>query len=61
MVRFRRRHRPHQAVLAQEAVALADIGDNDEVLEPAAGTGGLVDYYLPKQRTTCVEISTLHG
>lgn len=45
--------------LARIAVELADIGDSHTVLEPSAGTGGLADL-LPKDRTTCVEISGLH-
>jgi hypothetical protein len=45
--------------LARIAVDLAEIGDTDTVLEPSAGMGGLADL-LPKERTTCVEISPLH-
>ncbi len=45
--------------LAAEAVGLADIGDRDLCLEPEAGTGGIAAH-LPKERTTCVEISELH-
>lgn len=45
--------------LARIAVDLAEIGDDDTVLEPSAGMGGLADL-LPKERTTCVEISQLH-
>ena len=45
--------------LARIAVEIADIGDNHLVLEPSAGMGGLSDL-LPKERTTCVEISALH-
>lgn len=45
--------------LARIAVDHADIGDTDTVLEPSAGMGGLADL-LPKERTTCVEISALH-
>lgn len=44
------------AVLAIEA---AEIGDADTVLEPSAGQGGIADH-LPKDRTTCVEVSDLH-
>lgn len=44
--------------LAEEAVDLADIGNDDDVLEPSAGQGGIADY-LPIDRTTCVEISPL--
>ena len=45
--------------LAREAVELAQIGPDDECLEPSAGTGGLADL-LPKDKTLCVEISELH-
>ena len=45
--------------LARIAVDLAEIGDGHQVLEPSAGMGGLADL-LPKDRTTCVEISGLH-
>lgn len=50
---------PTPAGLAAELVELADIGPDDTVLEPSAGMGGLADL-LPKDRTTCVEISKLH-
>lgn len=46
--------------IAQEVVALAQIGDDHDVLEPSAGTGGIADK-LPIDRTTCVEISPLHA
>lgn len=45
--------------LAQRLVDLADIEGHHTVLEPSAGQGGLADL-LPKERTTCVEISDLH-
>jgi hypothetical protein len=45
--------------LARMAAELAAIGDEDLVLEPSAGQGNLAEY-LPKDRTTCVEISPLH-
>jgi hypothetical protein len=45
--------------LAQIAVDLAEIGEGHQVLEPSAGMGGLADL-LPKERTSCVEISELH-
>lgn len=45
--------------LARIAVDMAEIGDGHQVLEPSAGMGGLADL-LPKDRTTCVEISGLH-
>jgi predicted RNA methylase len=54
----------HQFYPTPEAIAtvcqeLAEIGDADTVLEPSAGQGDLAAY-LPKDRTTCVEISALH-
>lgn len=57
-------HRSHQfyptpRLLAERLVELADIEDHHTVLEPSAGQGGLADL-LPKERTTCVEISDLH-
>lgn len=45
--------------LAQRAVALAEINDDDTCLEPSAGTAGIADY-MPKDLTLCVEISKLH-
>ena len=45
--------------LARIAVDMADIDDGHQVLEPSAGMGGLADL-LPKDRTTCVDISGLH-
>ena len=50
---------PTPETVARDAVAIAGIGDADRVLEPSAGLGGLADL-LPKDRTTCVEISDLH-
>lgn len=50
---------PTPAGLAQRVVDLADIGPDDTCLEPSAGQGGLADL-MPKDRTTCVEISPLH-
>jgi hypothetical protein len=47
------------ACLAATVADLAVIGDNDTVLEPSAGLGGIAEH-LPKDRTTCVEISKLH-
>lgn len=49
---------PTPACLAQRAVELAEIGPTDDVLEPSAGTGGLADF-MPKGRTTCIEVSEL--
>lgn len=50
---------PTRERLAREVIDLADIGDDDQCCEPSAGTGGLADY-MPKDRTTCVEVSSLH-
>lgn len=50
---------PTPEKLARIAVYMADIGDSDLVLEPSAGQGGIADY-LPKDRTTCVEIAPLN-
>lgn len=57
-------HKSHQYYptperLVRIAVELACIGDSDKVLEPSAGQGGIADH-LPKDRTSCVEISALH-
>lgn len=57
-------HRSHQFYptprrLAERLVELAGIDDCHTVLEPSAGQGGLADL-LPKERTTCVEVSELH-
>lgn len=45
--------------VARDAIEMAEIGDDDLCLEPSAGQGGLADY-MPKERTTCIEISDLH-
>lgn len=45
--------------IAQVAVDMADIGPEHTVLEPSAGQGGIANF-LPKDRTTCVEISQFH-
>ncbi len=50
---------PSPEAVAVVAVEMADIGPNDECLEPSAGTGCLADF-MPKDRTICVEISALH-
>ena len=50
---------PTPETVARAAVDMADIGDEHSCLEPSAGTGGLADY-MPKDRTTCVELSELH-
>ncbi len=57
-------HRSHQFYptprgLAERLVELAGIEPHHTVLEPSAGLGGLADL-LPKECTTCVEISELH-
>lgn len=49
---------PTPRKLAAIAADLADIGETDDVLEPEAGQGDLAEF-LPKERTTCVEISPL--
>lgn len=41
------------------AVEMAEIGNQDQCLEPQAGHGNLAAL-MPKDRTTCVEISELH-
>lgn len=46
--------------LAATLVEAADIGDGDACLEPSAGTGAIADL-LPKDMTTCVEVSALHA
>lgn len=46
--------------LAAHAVALAGIEETHSIMEPSAGTGGLADH-LPKEQTTCFEISALHS
>lgn len=45
--------------IALDAIAMAEIGEYDSCLEPSAGQGGLADF-MPKERTTCIEISDLH-
>lgn len=50
---------PTPEALAKRVVELAEIGPDHECLEPSAGTGGLADL-LPRERTTCLEISGLH-
>lgn len=57
-------HKSHQYYptperLASEVVELAEINDQDTVLEPSAGQGHIADM-LPKDRTTCVELAALH-
>jgi hypothetical protein len=50
---------PTPESVATVALEMADIGDEHACLEPSAGQGGLADL-MPKERTTCVEISALH-
>jgi hypothetical protein len=50
---------PTPEKLARICAELAEIGDGHAVLEPSAGQGDLAAF-LPKDRTTCVEISPLH-
>jgi Domain of unknown function (DUF4942) len=51
---------PTPEKIARMAMELAAIGDNHTCLEPSAGIGGLADY-MPKDRTSCIEISELHA
>lgn len=46
--------------LAARVVELAEIGDGDQCLEPSAGAGALAEL-LPRDRTTCVEVSQIHA
>lgn len=50
---------PTPAAVAAEVVKRAQIGERDTCLEPSAGQGHLAAV-LPADRTTCVEISSLH-
>jgi hypothetical protein len=45
--------------VARDAIEMAEIGEHDICLEPSAGQGGLADF-MPKDRTTCIEISEMH-
>lgn len=49
---------PTPESLARRVLEAAEIGDADTVLEPSAGNGDLAAE-LPKDRTTCVEVSAL--
>ena len=51
---------PTPEVVARAAIALAQIGDDDTVLEPSAGQGGIVELLPAPHRAVCVEISKLH-
>ena len=50
---------PTPPQLAERLVNWLDIQEADATLEPEAGQGGIADF-LPKNQTTCVEISGLH-
>lgn len=50
---------PTPEKLALLALEAADIGSTHKVLEPSAGQGHLAGF-LPKDRTTCVEVAPLH-
>lgn len=50
---------PTPATIARVCAELAQIGEQHQVLEPSAGQGDLAAW-LPKERTTCVELSPLH-
>jgi hypothetical protein len=57
-------HKSHQyyptpELVAKAAIELAEIGPDHLCLEPSAGQGGLAGF-MPKERTTCIEISELH-
>lgn len=45
--------------VAQQLVDMAELTEQDTLLEPSAGQGGIADL-LPRDNTTCVEISELH-
>lgn len=45
--------------IASEVIEMAEIGPDHLCLEPSAGQGGLSDF-MPKERTDCIEISSLH-
>lgn len=52
---------PTQLRLAKLAAELCSIGEEDDCLEPSAGTGGLADM-MPRERTTCIELgATQHA
>lgn len=50
---------PTPQSLAHRLVEVAAIGPADSVLEPSAGQGHVADL-LPADRTTCIELSSLH-
>ena len=51
---------PTRERMGRMAVDLAGIEEGQSVLEPSAGIGGLADL-LPRESTTCVEVSALHS
>lgn len=50
---------PTPESIAREAVDMAKIGEAHKCLEPSAGIGHIADL-MPKGRTACVEVSSLH-
>lgn len=50
---------PTPEPLARRVIDAAEIGPNDLVLEPSAGTGALARF-LPAERTTAIELAELH-
>jgi len=50
---------PTPEELAEIAVEMAEIEPHNVCLEPSAGQGGIADF-MPKDRTTCIEVSPLH-
>lgn len=50
---------PTPVSIARVCAELAEIGPDDLVLEPEAGRGDLAAV-LPRERTTCVEVASLH-
>ena len=50
---------PTTEALAAQLLDEVDIREGETCLEPSAGMGGLADL-MPKEQTTCVEISQLH-
>lgn len=51
---------PTPEPVARAAIAMADIGPDDTVLEPSAGQGGIADLLPNQGHVVCVEISKLH-
>lgn len=50
---------PTEDSLAAKAVMMAGIEERHTCLEPSAGQGGIAQF-LPKESTTCIEISDVH-